>query len=59
MQKKKNRLLRVYYTLGHIDPKYRSKLSTIILLVIVKSSELSHFGVDVILGRVQKYLDVL
>ncbi|XP_034095043.1 uncharacterized protein LOC117561623 [Gymnodraco acuticeps] len=56
---RKNKLLMVYYTLGNIDPKYRSNLSAIRLLAIAKSSELSQCGVDVILDRIKKDLDVL
>ena len=55
----KNKLLMVYYTLGNIDPKYRSKLSAIRLLAIAKSSDLSRYTVDVILDRIKKDLDVL
>lgn len=40
-----------YYTLGNINPKYRSKLAAIRLLAIAKRSELSECGVDAILGR--------
>ncbi len=45
-----------YYTLGNINPKYRSKLVLIHLLAIVKKSDLSQCGVDAILARLHKDL---
>ncbi|XP_026121924.1 uncharacterized protein LOC113104807, partial [Carassius auratus] len=48
-QASKNKLLMFYYTLGNINPKYRSKLASIRLLAIAKQSELSECGVDAIL----------
>lgn len=55
----KNKLLMVYYTLGNIDPKYRSKLAAIRLLAMAKANYLTQCGVDVILERIQKDLDLL
>lgn len=58
-------MLKVYYSLVNIDPKYISKLTAIRLLAIAKLSELaklsdlSHHGVDVVLERIQNDLDVL
>ncbi|XP_054866338.1 uncharacterized protein LOC118469167 [Amphiprion ocellaris] len=55
----KNKLLMFYYTLGNINPKYRSKLAAIRLLAIAKKSELSECGVDGILGRLHEDLVML
>ncbi len=55
----KNKLLMVYYTLGNINPKQRSKLAAIRLLAIAKSSDISQCGVDVILQRIQEDLNLL
>ncbi|KAL2076343.1 hypothetical protein ACEWY4_028044 [Coilia grayii] len=55
----KNKLLMVYYTLGNINPKYRSKLASIRLLVIAKSEDIRQSGVDVILKRIKEDLDAL
>nr|XP_040046980.1 uncharacterized protein LOC120827889 [Gasterosteus aculeatus aculeatus] len=55
----KNKLLMFYYTLGNIDPKYRSKLAAIRLLAIAKKRELSDCGVDGILGRLYEDLEML
>jgi len=52
----KNKLLMFYYTLGNINPKYRSKLASIRLLAIAKQSELSECGVDAILARLHEDL---
>lgn len=52
----KNKLLMVYYTLGNINPKYRSKLAAIRLLAVAKKSELSECGVDGILARLHEDL---
>lgn len=52
----KNKLLMVYYTLGNINPKYRSKLSAIRLLAIAKSKDLSECGLDAVLQRIQEDL---
>jgi len=52
----KNKLLMFYYTLGNINPKYRSKLASIRLLVIAKQSELSECGDDAILARLHEDL---
>ena len=38
-----------YFHLGNIHPKYRSKLSSIQLLGIVKSKHISEYGIDSIL----------
>lgn len=55
----KNKLLMVYYTLGNINPKQRSKLAAIRLLAIAKSSDISQCGVDVILQRILEDLNLL
>lgn len=55
----KHKLLMVYYTLGNINPKYRSKLAAIRLLAIARSADLRQPGVDVILNRIKDDLDVL
>lgn len=46
-----NKLLMVYYTLGNIDPKFRSKLSAIRLLAIAKANDIDECGVDVLLQK--------
>ena len=38
-----------YFTIGNISPKYRSQLSAIQLLALVKSSFISTYGMDEIL----------
>lgn len=48
-----------YYTLGNINPKYRSKLTAIRPLAIAKKSELSGCGVDGILCRLYEDLEML
>lgn len=45
-----------YYTLGNINPKYRSKLAAIRLLATAKKSELSECGVDGVLKRLHEDL---
>ncbi|XP_029021786.1 uncharacterized protein LOC114864938 [Betta splendens] len=55
----KNKLIMFYYTLGNINPKYRSKLAAIRLLAIAKKSELSECGIDAILGRLYEDLVML
>ena len=54
-----NKLLMVYYTLGNIDPKFRSKLAAIRLLAIAKAEDVSQWGVDVVLQRILKDVDLL
>lgn len=44
-----NTLALFYYTLGNIQPKYRSAIRCIQLFAIVKSSVLQQYGADVIL----------
>lgn len=39
----------IYYTLGNVHPKYRSRLMCIQLLAVVKSSVLQQYGPDVVL----------
>ncbi|CAG5871646.1 unnamed protein product [Menidia menidia] len=46
----------VYYSLGNINPKFRSKLTAIRLLAITKSNDVSKCGVDAILKRFLKDL---
>ncbi|XP_061734388.1 uncharacterized protein LOC133537390 [Nerophis ophidion] len=46
----KNKLLLIYYTLGNINAKYRSRLAAIRLLAMVKSKDLS--CIDKILERI-------
>ena len=55
----KNKLLLVYYTLGNISPKYRSKLAAIRLVAMVKSNDISHSGIDKILARINLDLNEL
>lgn len=52
----KNKLLLIYYTLGNINPKYRSRLAAIRLLAMVKSKDLSHCSIDKILERINRDL---
>ncbi|KAL7392183.1 hypothetical protein ABVT39_020582 [Epinephelus coioides] len=52
----KNKLLLIYYTLGNINPKYRSRLAAIRLLAMVKSKDLSHCGIDEIFERINRDL---
>lgn len=54
-----NKLLMFYYTLGNIDPKFRSKLAAIRLLAIAKTRDISKWGVDVILKRILQDLTQL
>ncbi|XP_049331198.1 uncharacterized protein LOC125799173 [Astyanax mexicanus] len=55
----KNKLLMVYYTLGNIHPKYRSKLAAIRLLAIAKATDIAQCSIDVILNRIQEDLNLL
>ena len=43
-----------YYTLGNISPMYRSRLKSIQLLAITKSSVLQAYGADCILKNVME-----
>lgn len=52
----RNKLLLIYYTLGNINPKYRSRLPAIRLLAMVKSKNLSHCGIDEIFERINRDL---
>ena len=54
-----NKLLMFYYSLGNIDPKFRSKLSAIRLLAIAKANDISQWGVDVVLKRIIQDLTLL
>lgn len=54
-----NKLLMFYYTLGNINPKFRSKLAAIRLLAIAKAKDISEAGADVILKRIEKDLTEL
>ncbi|XP_065894098.1 uncharacterized protein [Dysidea avara] len=38
-----------YFTLGNLSPKYRSKLTSIYLLALVKSTFISTYGMDAVL----------
>ena len=38
-----------YFTLGNLPPMYRSKLSSIYLVALVKSKFISDYGMDVVL----------
>lgn len=49
----------VYYTLGNIDPKFRSKLAAIRLLAIAKAKDIDDCGVDVVLQRITEDLQRL
>lgn len=53
------KLLMVYYTLGNIDPKFRSKLAAIRLLAIAKANDIDEFGVDGVLQRINEDLQLL
>ena len=55
----KNKLLMFYYTLGNINPKFRSRLAAIRLLDVALQSELSDCGIDAVMDRLQKDLDLL
>lgn len=55
----KNKLLMVYYTLGNINPKYRSKLAAIRLLAMARLADLCQSGVDEILNRIKEDMDAL
>lgn len=48
----KNKLLLIYYTLGNINPKYRSRLAAIRLLAMVKSKDISDCGIDKVLESI-------
>ncbi|XP_051797996.1 uncharacterized protein LOC110970637 [Acanthochromis polyacanthus] len=52
----KNKLIMFYYTLGNINPKYRSKLASIRLLAMANVNDLSDYGVDKILERLHEDL---
>lgn len=54
-----HKLLMVYYTLGNIDPKFRSKLAAIRLLAIAKANDIDDCGVDVVLQRIIEDLHLL
>ena len=38
-----------YFTLGNLPPKYRSRLTSIHLLALVKSSFISEYGMDAVM----------
>ena len=38
-----------YFTLGNIQPKFRSKLSSIQVVTIVKTTLISQYGIDAVL----------
>ena len=48
-----------YFTLGNISPKYRSKLKSIQLLALVKSTLIKKYGMNTILKPVVKDLKAL
>lgn len=54
-----NKLVMFYYTLGNIDPTFRSKLAAIRLLAIAKAKDISQWGVDVVLKRILQDLTLL
>jgi len=54
-----HKLLMVYYTLGNIDPKFRSKLAAIRLLAIANAKDIDDCGVDVVLQRITEDLQLL
>lgn len=54
-----SKLLMVYYILGNIDPKFRSKLSAIRLLAIAKANDIDECGVDVLLQKWDEDLHLL
>ena len=55
----KNKLILIYYTLGNINPKYRSRLAAIRMLAMVKSKDLFHCGIDEIFERINRDLTKL
>lgn len=55
----KNKLLLIYYTLGNISPKYRSRLAAIRLLAMGKTKDLFDCGTDKILERINQDLTEL
>jgi len=38
-----------YFTLGNLSPKYRSQLTSVYLVALVKSSFISAYGIDEVL----------
>ena len=38
-----------YFTIGNLSPKYRSQVSTIQLVALVKASFISKYGMDAVL----------
>ncbi|XP_030579955.1 uncharacterized protein LOC115785156 isoform X1 [Archocentrus centrarchus] len=54
-----NKLFMFYYTLGNIDPKFRSKLAAIRLLAIAKADDIDKCGVDFVLQRINEDLKLL
>ena len=38
-----------YFTLGNLPPKYRSRLTSIHLLALVKSTFISEYGMDAVM----------
>jgi hypothetical protein len=48
-----------YYTLGNIQPRYRSQLKAIQLLAIVKRSVMNKYGVNAILEPIMNEIAVL
>ncbi len=54
-----NKLLMVYYTLGNVDPKFRSKLAAVRLLAIAKANDIDECGVDVVLQKIDEDLQLL
>lgn len=49
----------VYYTLGNIDPKFRSKLAAIRLLAKAKATYIDECGVEVVLQKMYEGLQLL
>lgn len=54
-----NKLLMVYYTLGNINPKFRSKLAAIKRLAIAKADDIDKCDVDFVLQRIDEDLKLL
>lgn len=50
-----NKLLMFYYSVGNINPKFRSKLAAIRLLAIAKAKDITEAGADV-MSRIEQDL---
>ena len=48
-----------YYILGNVDPRFRSKIHSIQLLILAKYSSVAEFGIDQILEPAVKDIEKL